>query len=106
MTVAELKREVLVRHLEAWAPAALHRARRATYVHGYADSDGGASAEAALRVFVEQSDLVRGRELTVLAIGADVAALAPRLAVPAGAAGLTVHPVAGATAELLGVALK
>ena len=41
MTVGELKREVLVRHLEAWAPAALHRARRATYVHGYADADGG-----------------------------------------------------------------
>ena len=40
--VADLKREVLVRHLETWAPAALHRARRATYVHGYADADGGA----------------------------------------------------------------
>ena len=47
MTVADLKRELLVRHLEAWAPAALHRARRATYVHGYADADGGALAEAA-----------------------------------------------------------
>src|SRR4029450_7957050 len=79
MTVAELKREVLVRQLEAWAPAALHRARRATYVHGYADADGGALAEAAVRVFAEQSDLVRGRELIVVAVGADVTAVAARL---------------------------
>ena len=72
MTVGDLKREVLVRHLETWASAALHRARRATYVHGYADADGGFQAEAALRVFAEQSDLVRGRELTMLAVGDDV----------------------------------
>jgi hypothetical protein len=94
MTVGELKREVLVRHLEAWAPAALHRARRATYVHGYADADGGALAEAALRVFAEQSDLVRGRELTMLALGEDVSGLD----LPAGAgAGFTVQAVSGGT---------
>ncbi|HET6534268.1 MAG TPA: hypothetical protein VFH03_27110 [Actinoplanes sp.] len=94
MTVGELKREVLVRHLEAWAPAALHRARRATYVHGYADADGGALAEAALRVFAEQSDLVRGRELTMLAVGEDVSGLD----LPAGAgAGFTVQAVSGGT---------
>lgn len=107
MTVADLKREVLVRHLEAWAPAALHRARRATYVHGYADAGDGALAEAALRVFAEQSDLVRGRELTMLAVGAEVAATAKRLeAVRAGAAGLSVHTVGGGTDARLGVALK
>jgi hypothetical protein len=108
MTVADLKREVLVRHLEAWAPAALHRARRATYVHGYADADGGALAETALRVFAEQSDLVRGRELTMLAVGDEVAATAKRLdAVQegTGAAGLAVHTVGGGTDARLGVAL-
>ena len=42
--VDDVKRELLVRHLEAWAPAALHRARRATYVHGYADADQGRAA--------------------------------------------------------------
>jgi hypothetical protein len=106
MTAVDLKRELLVRHLESWAPAALHRARRATYAHGYADADGGALAEAALRVFAEQSDLVRGRELTMVAVGDDVTAVAARLAVPAGAAGLTVQTVSGGTDERLGVALK
>src|SRR3954452_13025099 len=99
MTVAELKRELLVRHLEAWAPAALRRARRATYVHGYAGDDGGVAAGAALRVFAELSDLVRGRELTMLAIGGEVTA-------PAANIGLTVHSVPGETASRLGVALK
>jgi hypothetical protein len=107
MTVGDLKREVLVRHLETWAPAALHRARRAVYVHGYADTDGGAQAEAALQVFVEQSDLVRGRELTMLAIGEDLTTLGPRLSSGGGAgAGLTVHTVQGGTDERLEVALK
>ena len=107
MTVGELKREVLVRHLEAWAPAALHRARRATYAHGYADADGGVLAEAALRVFAEQSDLVRGRELTMIAVGDDMAAVARRLdAVEAVEAALTVHTISGGTDQRLGVALK
>jgi hypothetical protein len=103
--VADVKREVLVRHLEAWAPAALHRGRRVTYVHGWADADGGVAAGAALRVFVEQSDLVRGRELTMVAVAADVSAV--RLApVPATAAGLVVHTLPGETDERLAVTLK
>jgi hypothetical protein len=107
MTVGDLKREVLVRHLETWASAALHRARRATYVHGYADDDGGAQAEAALRVFAEQSDLVRGRELTMLAVGEDVTAVQERLsAVASTGAGLTVHAVPGGTDARLGVAVQ
>jgi hypothetical protein len=107
MTVGDLKREVLVRHLETWAPAALHRARRATYVHGYADADGGAQAEAAARVFVEQSDLVRGRELTMLAVGDDMSAIEARLSSAGRAgAGFTVHTVPGGTDARLGVALK
>jgi hypothetical protein len=105
MTVSDLKREVLVRHLETWAPAALHRARRATYLHGYADGDGGALAEAALRVFAEQSDLVRGRELTVVAVGDDMSTVAARLGAVPAAAGLSVHTVGGGTPERLAVAL-
>ncbi|MEV7623518.1 hypothetical protein [Actinoplanes sp. NPDC089786] len=106
MTVGELKREVLVRHLETWAPAALHK-RRATYLHGGADADGGALAEAALRVFAEQSDLVRGRELTMVAVGADTAEVERRLAaVGVDSPGLTVHVVAGGTDARLTAALK
>lgn len=108
-SVADVKREILVRHLEAWAPAALHRARRATYVHGYADA-GPELAQAALRVFVEQSDLVRGRELTMVALGEDVTEVGAQLAAvqhEAGAgAGLTVHTVPGGTDARLAVALK
>jgi hypothetical protein len=107
MTAADLKREVLVRHLETWAPAALHRARRATYAHGYADADGGVLAEAALRVFAEQADLVRGRELTMVAVGNDVTEVGRRLeAVPHSGTGLTVQTVSGGTDERLGVALS
>jgi hypothetical protein len=107
-SVADVKREVLVRHLQAWAPAALHRARRAIYVHGYADAGDGLSAEAALRVFAEQSDLVRGRELTMLAVAEDVAVPARRLQPLEAEAGrgLAVHTVAGSTEDRLGVALK
>jgi len=108
--IATVKRELLVRHLEAWAPAALHRGRRVIYAHGYADDDGGASAEAALRVLCDQSDLVRGRELTMVAVGEDLSAIADRLAAvqrEAGvAAGPAVHTVSGGTGSRLGVALQ
>src|SRR5919112_848757 len=103
MAVGDLKREVLVRHLETWAPAALHRARRATYVHGYADADGGALARAALGVFAEQSDLVRGRELTMLALGDDVSGLS---LAPGAGSGFSVQTVSGGTDSRLAVALK
>jgi len=104
--IATVKRELLVRHLEAWAPAALHRARRVTYAHGYADADSGAAAEAAVRVLIEQTDFVRGRELAMLAVGQDMTAVAARLTGLVGAAALAVHPVSGGTAGRLAVALK
>lgn len=108
-SIADVKREILVRHLEAWAPAALHRARRATYAHGYADA-GPELAEAALRVFVEQSDLVRGRELTMVAVGAEVTDVAARLAAvqreAGAAAGLAVHTIDGGTDARLDLALR
>src|ERR1700753_3342583 len=106
MTAAELKREVLVRHLETWAPAALHRARRAIYVHGYADAHDGTLALAALGVFGDQSDLVRGRELSMLAVGDDLSTLAGRLTASGAAAVLMVQAVSGGTDERLGIALE
>src|SRR6476659_2418938 len=96
--IATVKRELLVRHLEAWAPAALHRARRVTYAHGYDDADGGAAAEAAARVLIEQTDFVRGRELSMLAVGEEMTAVGERLAGLIGGEGLAVHPVSGGTA--------
>lgn len=104
--IATVKRELLVRHLEAWAPAALHRARRVTYAHGYADADGGDLAEAAARVLGEQTDFVRGRELAMLLVGDDVGPVAARLGALPEIGGLTLHAVSGGTGERLGVALK
>ncbi|MFC7527516.1 hypothetical protein [Actinoplanes sp. GCM10030250] len=108
--IATVKRELLVRHLQAWAAGALHRARRATYVHGYADDDGGEAVEAAVRVLADLPDLSRGRELSMVALGADVTAITGRLTEAqreAGtAAGLAVLPVGGGTEERLPVALR
>jgi hypothetical protein len=109
MSVDSVKRELLVRHLEAWAPAALHRGRRVAYVHGYADSDGGAAAEEAVRVLADQPDLARGRELSMVAIGDDLAGLEPRLKraqqEAGAAAGFAVHTISGGTDERLEVGL-
>ena len=106
--IATVKRELLVRYLEAWAPAALHRARRVVYAHGYADADGGAAAVAAMRVLAEQTDVVRGRELTMLATGDDVGPIGARLdAVQREAgAGLAVHTLSGGTDGRLPLGLK
>lgn len=108
MSIDAVKRELLVRHLEAWVPAALHRARRVVYVHGYADEAG--MAEAALRVLTDQADLVRGRELSMVAVGDDLSTVKPRLeAVRSEAAdttGLAVHTISGGTDQRLSVALQ
>lgn len=109
-STAAVKRELLVRHLQAWAAGALHRARRATFVHGYADADEGAAAEAAVRVLADLPDLARGRELSMVAVGADVTAVGRRLTAAqrdaGAAAGLAVLPVGGGTDERLPVAVK
>ena len=104
--IATVKRELLVRHLEAWAPAALHRGRRVVYAHGFADAEGGASAEAAARVLAEQTDFVRGRELSMLLVGDDVDPLRARLAAIPELSGLAMHAVSGGTEGRLEVALK
>ncbi|MBL7254208.1 hypothetical protein [Paractinoplanes lichenicola] len=104
--ITQIKQELLVRYLEAWAPAALHRARRVIYVHASA----GATAEAAMRVLAEQSDLVRGRELTMLAIGDELGEAGARLSAIAeqsgAGAGLAVHTIPGGTDKTLPVGLK
>ncbi|MEW1587390.1 hypothetical protein AB0283_18385 [Micromonospora vinacea] len=71
----EFLRELLVRQLTTWLPAALHRSRRATVALAGADA---ASAEAALRLVATHGDQVRGRQVTVLVL-ADAADLPARL---------------------------
>ncbi|MEU4554322.1 hypothetical protein [Micromonospora violae] len=60
-------RELLVRQLTTWLPAALHRSRRATVAVAGADAS---SAEAALRLVSGHGDQVRGRQVTVLLLSA------------------------------------
>ncbi|MEU7848433.1 hypothetical protein AB0B74_30420 [Micromonospora parva] len=61
----EFLRELLVRQLTTWLPAALHRSRRATVA--LAGVDAG-SAEAALRLVAAHGDQARGRQVTVLVL--------------------------------------
>lgn len=104
--IGVVKRELLVRQLDAWIPYALHRSRRATFAQAYAGSDAG-MADAALRVFAEFADLLRGRRLAVLVLTEQTDDLTVRL----GAAqaelppGVTVHPVPGGV-DRLPVALR
>lgn len=104
--IGAVKRELLVRQLDSWAPAAMHRSRRATFAQAYAGPDDGA-ADAALRVFTEFADLLRGRRMTVLTIAAPTEKLAvPHTATqPELPAEVTAHLMPGDPARLP-VALK
>ncbi len=84
-------RELLVRYLDAWTPAALHSGRRVTYA-----SNGGTDpAVAALRVFGEFADRLAGHQLAMVLAEPDedtAAALDARLRV--------VHREVGGPAEV------
>jgi hypothetical protein len=64
---AAVKRELLVRYLDTWAPAALHGTRQA----GYAELSTGSTLDA-LRVFAEFPELLAKHRLEVVAAGAAV----------------------------------
>ncbi|MGY3519901.1 hypothetical protein ACVMYR_26695 [Micromonospora sp. PTRAS2] len=99
-------RELLVRQLDAWLPAALHRARRATLALAYAGTDAG-GADAALRVVGEHADRLRGFRLTVLVLAEGDETLPARLGAVESTlpAEVAVHVVPGDPARLP-VALK
>lgn len=64
--LATVKDELLVRYLDAWTPAALHHARRVTYVDGY---PARPAVLAATGVFTEFADELAGHRLTVVLAG-------------------------------------
>jgi hypothetical protein len=75
-----VKHEMLVRYLDAWTPAVLHRNKRATYV----EASGEAPGATALRTFAEFSDLLERHTLTMLMVGpAQPAANVPGVVVQA-----------------------
>jgi len=93
---AAVKHELLVRHLDAWTPAALHRGRRATYVE--VDTTGRDAAVTAKRVFREFADLLDRHTLTMLLVRFDEAQVADVVAAldeSPTPPGLAVRPVVG-----------
>jgi hypothetical protein len=110
MSIVDVTRELLVRYLDTWTPSALHGARRATFVQAWTGPADVGIAEAALRVFAEFADRLRGRRLTVVLVAPETGELTSRLdAVQAElgtSAELAVHAVAGDPARQLAVALK
>ncbi|GAB3956879.1 hypothetical protein [Micromonospora vulcania] len=102
----DILRELLVRQLTTWLPAALHRSRRATIALGWAGDDAGGAA-AALGVVAEHADRLRGRRVTVLVLADGATDLPARLG-PIEAdlpAEVTVHVLPG-TPDRLPVAVK
>jgi hypothetical protein len=110
MSIADVNRELLVRYLDTWTPSALHGARRATFVQAWRDGPDVGIAEAALRVFAEFTDRLRGRQLTVVLVAPDTSELTRKLDAVQAELGtpaeLAVHAVAGDPAGQLPVALK
>ncbi|GAA4472610.1 hypothetical protein [Phytohabitans houttuyneae] len=108
--IAGALRELLVRYLDAWTPGAVHGARGATFAYGWAGAPDEATAEAALRVFAEFADRLRGRRLAVVLVGPSTAAVAARLDAVQAELGtppeLGVYPVEGPLDERLPAALK
>src|SRR5258707_7365599 len=122
MTIAGVTRELLVRYLDVWTPAALHGAKRVTFAYAWSGPDRSddrtrtsdqsgphaATAEAALRGFAEFDDLLRARKLTYVVVGSDagVGAHLQRvqddLRTPAN---LAVHVVHGQPEQLLAAAM-
>jgi hypothetical protein len=110
MSIADVNRELLVRYLDTWTPTALHGARRATFVQAWGGPADAGVAEAALRVFAEFTDRLRGRRLTVVLVAPETGELTGRLDAVQAELGtpaeLAVHAVAGEPAAHLAVALK
>ncbi len=88
-----------MRYLDVWTPTALH-ARRATFAYA-SGSSAAALPEAALRVFAEFGDRMRGRRLGFVVVTPEAV---PGLTTAP--AYLGVFPVGGPPAERLPVALK
>src|SRR5262245_47213273 len=107
MPIVGVVRELLVRYLDVWTPTALH-ARRAAFAA--AGPAGAELAEAALSVFAEFSDRMRGRRLALIVVAPDADALAARLTAAQSERGTppepAVHPVAGDPEDHLAPALK
>jgi hypothetical protein len=108
MAITAVVRELLVRYLDVWTPAALRSAKRVTFAYAWAGpSDSAAhtdTVEASLRGVAEFNDLLRARRLTYVVVGPDprVTAGLDRLQADVRTpANLAVHAVTGPPESLL-----
>src|SRR5438552_3196598 len=92
MPIADVTRELLVRYLDTWTPGALGSARRATFAQAWSGPADVGLAEAAVRVFAEFSDRLRGRRLTVVLVAPQARELAGRLEVVQAELGTPAEP--------------
>jgi hypothetical protein len=91
MSVERVVRELLVRYLGNWMPAALRSARGATFAQMWSQGAAEpAAVEAALGVFAEFADRIKQRRFTVLIVAEDPAGLVHDVPKE-----LTVYPVDG-----------
>src|SRR5215468_4152202 len=100
MSIEGVRRELLVRYLDTWLPAVLHGGKRATFAQAWAGSADVEGAEAALRVFAEFADEMRGRRITVVHVAQSLGGLAGRR-VP----DLDLYSAAGPPGDVLPAAL-
>ncbi|MPY79437.1 MAG: hypothetical protein GEV04_13305 [Actinophytocola sp.] len=95
---SSVKRELLVRYLDAWTSAVSRSHRSATYI----ESALGGPAADALRVFGEFADRLTGHQLDVVLLGAPAESLTPvlrELGEPQGLAVRSVHDPDGLAVE-------
>jgi hypothetical protein len=110
MSIVGVTRELLVRYLDTWTPGALHAGKRVTFSMASTSGAPAAAAEAALRVFAEFTDRLRGRRLAMVVVAPDTARLTGRLDAAQAELGtppeLSVHMVSGDGDTLLPAALS
>jgi hypothetical protein len=104
MSIDGVQRELLVRYLDTWVAAVLHGARRATFAQAWAGPADADAAEAALRVFVEFADQMRGRRITIVQVAASLDEVERRR--PALPKDLELYTAAGEPAAVLPAALQ
>jgi hypothetical protein len=64
--LAAVRQELLARYLYAWTPAALHHAKKVTYVDG---NPSGPAVAAAIQLFAEFADMLAAHPLAVVLAG-------------------------------------
>src|SRR4051794_22356163 len=103
MSIEGVTRELLVRYLDSWIPAALH-ARRVTFAQSWPEAADVDRAESRVRVCGEFADQMPRRQVTLVFVAPRLADIGKRLRAVTGELGpppdFGVHAVAGDASRL------